>query len=135
MPPSIASCLCLALILWLFYRDSREGGDVSVGLWIPFLWLGINASKPLAYWFGGVDSSSDLEALVEGSAIDRNVFLGLILSGVVILIRRQLDWNLIFASNRWIWFLHFYLLVSVIWSDYPFVSFKRWFKDFGNVIM
>lgn len=135
MPPRLASCLCAALILWLFYRNSRGRGGVSAGLWIPFLWLGINASKPLAYWFGAVDSSADLEALLEGSAIDRNVFLGLILAGVTVLIRRRLDWNLILRSNRCIWLLHFYLLVSVIWSDYPFVSFKRWFKDFGNVIM
>src|SRR6266550_946778 len=135
MSPSFASFLCVVLILWLLYQNTRDRGTVSGGCWLPFIWIGINASKPLAYWVGSVDSSSDMDAMLEGSPVDRNVFLALILAGAIILIRRPLDWNLILRSNRWIWLLHFYLLVSVIWSDYPFVSFKRWFKDFGNVIM
>ena len=31
-------------------------------------------------------------------------------------------------------FLSFALL-SVIWSDSPFVTFKRWFRDLGNYLM
>src|SRR5205807_596298 len=28
-----------------------------------------------------------------------------------------------------------YCCLTLIWSDYPFTSFKRWVKDFGNVVM
>jgi len=39
-------------------------------------------------------------------------------------------------SRNWAVLLFYgYLLVTVLWADSSLVSFKRWFKDFGNVIV
>jgi exopolysaccharide production protein ExoQ len=38
-------------------------------------------------------------------------------------------------NNRWLVAFYVYLLLTVLWSDFPFVAFKRWFKEFGNVVM
>jgi exopolysaccharide production protein ExoQ len=135
MPSSLASCLCIAIILWLLYRSCRTSRYSSSALWLPFLWFGIMASKNLACWIpGGADSAGTSTAL-EGSPIDRNVSFAMILLGGVILLQRSIDWGMLFKQQRWIWVLAIYLLISVGWSDFPFVSFKRWFKDFGNIVM
>jgi len=28
-----------------------------------------------------------------------------------------------------------FALLSILWSDFPFVSFKRWFRDLGNYLV
>ncbi len=72
---------------------------------------------------------------LEGSPMDRNVYLLFIVIGFAVLLRRGLNWGSIVASNRWLFVFFLYCGISIIWSDYPFVSFKRWTKDLGNVIM
>ena len=37
--------------------------------------------------------------------------------------------------NRWLVLLISYMLVSILWSDIPFVAFKRWVREFTAVIM
>jgi len=38
-------------------------------------------------------------------------------------------------SNHWITIFLLYCLVAIIWSDFPFVAFKRWIKILGHPIM
>ncbi|HEU0048771.1 MAG TPA: hypothetical protein VFQ43_14355, partial [Nitrososphaera sp.] len=75
------------------------------------------------------------ESEAEGNSTDRNVFVFLILAALFVLKRRQVSWLALISNNRWLFILYVYLGVSVLWSDYPFVSFTRWFKEFGNVVM
>ena len=135
MTPAVASCLCVAFVLWALRRQAKLTRGLRLGLWLPFVWVGINASKPVGYWFEPAKLVTDVEATMEGSPLDRNLSLLLIALGLIALLTRRIDWRLIFAENRWLWIFHAYLLISVAWSDYPFVAFKRWFKDLGNVIM
>jgi len=93
------------------------------------------ASKNLACWMPGGYGSADTSNALEGSPTDRNASFAMILAGGVILLRRPIDWAVLLKQQRWIWVLETYLLISVIWSDFPFVSLKRWFKDFGNIVM
>ena len=72
---------------------------------------------------------------LKGSPADRNVWIILIVTGLIILFRRRVSWNEILASNRWLFIFFIYCAISILWSDYPFISFKRWLKDIGNVIM
>lgn len=107
----------------------------SWGLWIPLLWIAIIGSRPVSLWFGGGIHVETPEDYLDGSPIDRNVFMILIIIGLMILIKRRINWMAFFAANRILILFILYLGISVIWSDYPFVSFKRWIKDFGNVVM
>jgi O-antigen ligase len=77
----------------------------------------------------------DAAALADGSPLDRLVFLGLILAGVVVLIRRHLNVVEVVRRNGWIVLFLFYCLLAVLWSDFPLVSLKRWLKVLGHPIM
>jgi exopolysaccharide production protein ExoQ len=72
---------------------------------------------------------------VEGSSIDRNVFVLLLLAGLWVLRRRKVNWHTLIANNRWLFGFYLFFGLSMIWSDYSFVSLKRWIKDLGNVVM
>jgi hypothetical protein len=108
---------------------------MSLALWIPLLWILIIGSRPVSTWFGGGLLVEKPQDYLEGSPLDASVFLLLIVAGLCVLVRRKVSWGRIFASNRWFFAFFFYYFVSIMWSDYPFLSFKRWTKDFGNVIM
>jgi exopolysaccharide production protein ExoQ len=135
MSSSLAACLFVAFILWLFYRDSKNSPKVSKALWIPTVWIGILSSKPVAYWISGNPREFEFSLASEGNAIDRYVSLVLILAGLFVLTRRQIDWRKVWEENRWIWLFYAYAFISVWWSDYPFLAGKRWVRDVGNVVM
>jgi O-antigen ligase len=137
MPPRVAACLFVGFMIWILRRYSKEAGAMSYGLWVPLIWVGINASRPVAYWFasGTAAAASEDVDISEGSFIDRNVYLFLIIAGLLVLIRRRIDWSSFLARGRWLWVFYAYLLLSTLWSDYTFISFKRWFKDAGDIVM
>lgn len=135
MSPSIAALLCIAVILYLFYIDRKTGDGSSWALWIPIFWMLFAGSRYVSQWLElGIPIESEA-AYLDGSPLDRNVFLFLIIAGIYTLVRRRIDWNGFFSRNKWIWLFLLFGLISVVWSDYPFVSFKRWVKALGNVVM
>jgi exopolysaccharide production protein ExoQ len=134
MPSRVAALLVVGFILWLFRRQSKRTTPMSPGLWVAFIWLAIISSRPVGYWFAdaGVAASADP---MGGSFIDRNTYLILIVLGVIVLARRRINWGPLLAPGKCLWIFYAYLLISVVWSEFPFIAFKRWFKDFGNVVM
>ena len=99
------------------------------------LWIFLIGSRPVSIWLGGGFHAETPADYLEGSPLDRNVFLVLIITGVIVLLRRRVNWNSLIVSN-WLFFVFFiYCGISCIWSDYPFVSFKRWIKEIGNIVM
>jgi exopolysaccharide production protein ExoQ len=135
MPPALASCLTILFIFWLFYRNAKSGLRTSAALWLPTIWLITHASRPLACWLAGGADTDQTGSIADGSPIDRSVLLILIISAIVVLVRRGVNWGEAIRSNRWLSVFFLYLLVSVIWADSPFVAFKRWFREFGNLPM
>ena len=135
MPPQIARILCIVFVVWLFLQDRKRNRAVSPALWIPFVWGLIIGSKPVSAWLGLSVSFESSDDYIEGSPFDRLAFLSLIVIGFVVLLQRQVRWTDILRQNGWLVAYFGYLGLSTLWSDYPFVSFKRWVKDVGNVIM
>ena len=82
---------------------------------------------------GGLYLSSD--AYADGSPLDAGVFLALIIAAILVLRQRRISWANIAHSNRYLGYFFLYCLISLLWSDFPFISFKRWIKDFGNILM
>lgn len=107
----------------------------SWALWLPLLWLMIIEARSVSFWLGIEDELVSADSSLDGTPLDRNIFLALMIAGAVVLWKRKIDWSRIIRSNRWLFIFFLYFGLSVIWSDYPFVSFKRWTKDLGNVIM
>jgi exopolysaccharide production protein ExoQ len=140
MSPQIATVCWLAFVCWLFAADLRRRPAVSKALWIPLTWAFILGTRPLSGWpvaasFGLSTSMSSTDDYVEGSPFDRCIFLILIALAFLVLSARRTRWGEFIRQNKWICIYMLYLGLSSVWSDYPFVSFKRWIKDIGNVLM
>jgi exopolysaccharide production protein ExoQ len=135
MSPQIATLLCVLFILYLFWMDLKEGDGPSPATWIPLLWLFLASSRYVTQWLDLGAPATTPAAILDGSPMDAVVFLVLILAGVRILVQRRVDWVELLLTNPWIWMYFFFGVLSITWSDYPDVSFKRWFKATGNVIM
>jgi exopolysaccharide production protein ExoQ len=135
MPPPVAALLTVGFVFWLFRRYSKEAGPMPIGLWIPFIWVGINASRPVGFWLSSGTAAAASGDISDGSFIDRNTYLVLLVIGICILARRRIDWPNINRNLRWLYILYGYYLISTLWSDYTYVAFKRWVKDAGDIVM
>jgi exopolysaccharide production protein ExoQ len=124
-----------ALILWFFYRDRRQRPMTSPALWVPLLWFAIIGTRPVSFWIHPGVRPDRVEAYLDGSPLDAAGYMILLVFGIAILIRRRIDWARWISSNKVLFFFFLYCLVSIAWSDFVFVSFKRYIKDCGNVVM
>jgi exopolysaccharide production protein ExoQ len=136
MPPIVAAFLTIALIGFLFRRDIRERPDVTGALWLPVLWVLIGCSRPVSAWlniFGlPVTGAASVE---EGSPIDASFYFVLIAAGFCVLIKRQVRLSEVLSNNGWLIAFLLYCFISIAWSDFAFIAFKRWLKVLGHPIM
>jgi exopolysaccharide production protein ExoQ len=134
MPPSLALFLWLVLLFGLLCWDPAKAAGTSPALWVPLTWMFIVGSRLPGQWFdSGIGQAA--EALEEGNPLDRSVYFVLILLAIGILISRSFKWGSFFARNLALMSLVLFALVSVLWSDFPFIAFKRWFRDLGNYLL
>jgi exopolysaccharide production protein ExoQ len=140
MNPSIALYLWLISLLALWRYDPAKVPGNSAGLWVPLIWISLVGSRLPSQWlgmqtlvggFGGLDAA----AVENGNPIDRTVFSALILLAIVILMQRSFKWGDFFAHNLALMALLFFELLSVLWSDFLLVAFKRWFRDIGDYLV
>src|SRR5437867_8963019 len=113
LPPSIASCLTLAFIAFLFRRDIREKHDISGALWLPLLWLILGCSRSVSTWlniFGlPVSGTASVE---EGSPLDAWFYFVLIIAGFCVLAKRQVRLSQVVSNNGWRIVFLLYCLIS-----------------------
>jgi O-antigen ligase len=129
--PNLILLAALFLFWRLIKRDIAIRPGVSRAIWIPTLWLGILASRPLSAWLGFGGGSDTLE----GSPMDRLFFFAMIFAAMIVLSRRRVLWSAVISANWPIFLFYGFLLVSVVWANSPVTSFKRWFKEFGNILI
>ena len=136
MPPQLALLLTLALIVFLFRRDIREKPNVSGALWLPVLWLVLTCSRSFTQWLNifGLHVSGAASA-EEGSPVDACFYLAMATAGFCVLIKRQVSLSEIVLKNGWLIAFFLYCFISIAWSDFPFIAFKRWIKILGHPIM
>ena len=135
MPPIIALFLCLAFVVAILIYDDKYVSSVSKASWIPLIWLFIISSRFVSQWLFPGSMWISADEYMEGSPIDRIIFLLLIIIGLVILARRTIDWKFILSNNMALVIFILFQVLSILWSDYPFISFKRWIKAFGDFVM
>lgn len=134
MPPQIATLAFIVgiLVLFLLNRDSQV--RTSPALWIPVAWFLIAGSRPVSAWMAGTQQQS-VSQYMEGSPLDRNVYLTLLVMGIVVLFRRMGKvWPLL-RDNRSLLLFLFYCSVSIAWAEYTDIAFKRWIKFLGDFVM
>jgi O-antigen ligase len=134
MPPSLALLLWLILLVALLGFDPAKDSKTSLALWVPVIWMFIIGSRLPSQWLGG-QMGQAAEALEEGNPLDRTIFFVLILLAIGTLMSRSFKWGGFFARNLALTAFVSFALVSACWSDFPFIAFKRWFRDLGNYLV
>jgi len=144
MAPAIATVVYILGIVALFLFDRDENAHTSKALWIPVIWLLINGSRPVSEWLQTGPTISQIQTTprpveadlyLDGSPLDAAVWAILLAIGIAVLFsRREQVWTLLRANGPILLFFS-YCALSIVWSDYPFVAFKRWIKAAGDVVM
>jgi len=137
MPPQVALILTLGFIAVLFIRDLRQKANVTSALWLPFLWIVIcgGGSRYFSQWLDMFGLNVGAVTVEDGSPVDAAFNAALILGGLMVLHNRRVSVMGFIRNNRWLTIYLVYCLAAVIWSDFPFVSAKRWVKLFGDPVM
>lgn len=134
MPPTLALSLWSVFLIALLRFDPARDSRLSVVLWVPLAWMFILASRNPGEWFSGHLELS-AQTMEKGSPLDRAVFSLLIVAAVGILVSRSFRWNIFFLRNLALMGWLGYALLSVCWSDFPMIAFRRWFRDLGQYLM
>src|SRR5216683_2253931 len=135
MPPQLALLLTILFIFYLFIQDFRQKPNISSAVWIPCIWIMILGSRAVSQWLNPGAPFQGANDLIEGSPIDRAVFLLLMAAGLLVLWKRQIPWSQVFRNNVWLTLFFGYCAVSILWSDIPSLAFKRWIKGLGDPMM
>ena len=134
MPPILAGLLTASFIAFLFYRDAARVRAASAALWLPVFWMTITGSRFVSQWLdlGRYDAGSSAG---DGSPIDALYFATLIIAATIVLCRRGAKVGELVSLNKCLFIFMLYGLVSVLWSDFPFIALKRWVKTLGHPLM
>lgn len=139
MSPGIASCFFVLVIIALFLLDRHSEIPASKALYVPLIWLLLTSSRSVSEWvslagFGPPSAVSQANMYMEGSPVDRNLMIGLIVIALVVLVVRGKLGALIRVNLPIVLFL-LYGALSTLWSDFPEVAIRRWFKVAGCLLV
>lgn len=137
MPPGLAAIVFVAGIVMLFRLDrpKTETAAVSLALWIPTIWMLIAGSRMVSEWFQAPPEMNSPGQYLDGSPADRFVLTVLLAAGLMTLAARWRSAATVIRANGPVVLFFLYCAVSVLWSDYPDVAFKRWMKAVGDFVM
>jgi O-antigen ligase len=131
---SALAALANLVVIYVLFRLDHGGQRVSRAVWIPFAWLLIESSRPISGWLSApVGDVAD--TYIDGSPLDRNVLTLLLLLAAFVLSKRMYNVRGFLALNTPMVVYFAYCLLSLLWSDYPFVVFKRWIRSVADVMM
>jgi exopolysaccharide production protein ExoQ len=133
LPPIVALWLTLGFIFFLFRREAKDRSEVSSALWIPLIWLLITGSRSVSGWLNL--SQQEIASPEDGSPLDAAIFFGLLVAGYAVLSKRRVSLGTFIQNNRWLTVFIVYCLISIAWSDFPLIAFKRWIKILGHPVM
>jgi O-antigen ligase len=121
----------------LFYINYDRSARTSKALWIPIVWLLIALSRAPAAWFKGPgDTMAGAgEEYIEGNPFERNIFSAIIALATVVLLMRGGRVGKFVRANGPIVAFVLYCGLSLLWSDFPTIGFKRWTKLLGDLEM
>ncbi len=137
MPPGLAAVVFALGIVMLFRLDrpKTENPGVSLALWIPTTWILIAGSRMVSEWFQTGPQINSPDQYLDGSPIDRFVLTVLLAAGLTTVFVRRRRAAAVLMANVPIVLFFLYCAISVSWSDYPDIAFKRWMKAVGDFVM
>jgi exopolysaccharide production protein ExoQ len=133
---SLPLLVFIIALIWLYYQDVKDRQRVTRATWIVAMWAVTYGSRPVTEWFGqsrggGVVS----ESVDEGNPTEALISLSFMLIGCIVLLRRNIRWGTVLKENAVVVVFYMFWWLSLLWSDYPFITFKRLFKELGTIIM
>ena len=131
----IAALVFAIGITWLFLLERDRKNRPSLAILLPLAWLLIAGSRNVGEWLQMGAPSDGGDAYLDGNPLDRNLLSILIASGVYILIQRRRKVLVLLRANAPLLLYFAYCLVSILWSDFPFVGLKRWIRAIGDIVM
>ena len=131
MNESLATLVYACGIAGLFYLDRDKSVRTSSALWLPIVYLWI-LPRALSVWLG-IAPPANIQ--LEGSPLDATMLSLLLAAAVVVLFQRSRLTGDFLAANWPILVFYAYCLVSVSWSYYPGIAFKRWIKAVEDLVM
>jgi O-antigen ligase len=134
LPPSIALVGTFGFVFFLFRRDIRQKPNVTGAVWLPIIWVVLMGSRSVAQWLF-LCGFKTLGSVEEGTPLDALVYSSLIIAGLYVLNKRQVNLSEVFQNNGWLMAFLLYCFIAILWSDFPFVALKRWIKMLGHPIM
>jgi exopolysaccharide production protein ExoQ len=129
----IASLCCILGIAGLFRLDREKNARVSRAIWIPTIYLLIIASRGVSGWLE-LEPANSADGLYSSpvDAVVNFVLLGLAL---LVLIYRGRKVSYLLRGNGPVLLFYSYAALSMLWSDFPFVTLKHWTKGIEDVAM
>lgn len=136
MAPSVALLLWLICLLGVLRFDPARPGSTSWTLWVPVIWMFIAATRLPSQWLNpNAEMIISAQGQDQGNPTDRLVYTTLIVLAISILAARRFPWGLFFQRNLALTAFLLFCLLSLTWSDFPLVAFKRWFRDLGDYVV
>ncbi len=135
MAAHLAALVCLLGIMGLFLLERDRKTRTSRALWLPTIWVSIAASRMVSQWLSTAPQVATGQQYIEGNPLDRAILAGLLVAALIVLVRRSRRVITILRMNWPIILFFSYCAISILWSDYPDVATKRWFKSLGDLVM
>jgi len=133
MPYQIPTLLCIIGILGLYLLDREKNAKVSKTLWLPVIYLLIIGSRSVSQWLG--IAPPEAENGVYATPLDAAVQLVLLALAFIALIFKWRKVVSLLRGNGSILMFYSYAAVSIIWSDFPYQTFKHWTKAVEDLLM
>ncbi|MGA9061701.1 MAG: O-antigen ligase family protein [Terracidiphilus sp.] len=128
----MALIISLVLLAALLRFDAAREPTNSLSLWVPVLWMVIAGSRLPSQWLAGSGRGASAQALEQGNPLDRTIYSALIVLSIGILVSRSFKWADFLRQNPVLAAYLCFCLLSVLWSDFPLIALKRWFRDVGD---
>jgi exopolysaccharide production protein ExoQ len=116
-------------------NTDKQDERPSIGVWVAILWYALEASQSVSRWVMLATGQPVQVDDIDGSPLDRTIYIGLMVVALIILMRRPIKWGALIRSNQALTVLFLYMLLSIIWSGVPEVSFKRWVRALIDGLM
>lgn len=95
----------------------------------------IICSRPVSVWLGMLPDEGTADVYVEGSPVDAIVSMALVAMALAVIIARRDRVRSILRRNFPILLFFLFAALSILWSDFPFVTLKHWVKGVGDLMM
>jgi exopolysaccharide production protein ExoQ len=138
MSATVSIFVAVFFLAFFARNDSKEYPMFATRLWLPLIWMLLTSTRLFEIIFpsqSAENATDTIAAYLKGNATERGISIAFICMGLIALSRKKIHFGALAKANSWLFLLYFYALISIGWSDFPGVSFKRWIRIIGSLIM